>query len=100
MEIAELFEAKAAWKLYTEHPYGHGLMKTPVTKGEHLPDEDGDTHEFIGISADGKKVIVTKDGKNVEFSPSRFGGKILPANEKPEGPEFEKGKATDPKQWT
>ncbi len=98
-ELLALNEAKAGFKLYTEHPYGHGFMKTPVTKGEMLPTEDGDEMEFVGISADGSKVIVKYEGEQQEVEPSRVEGKILPAGQKPDGEGFEKGH-TDPKQWT
>lgn len=97
MKVAELFEAKAAFKLYTEHPYGHGLMKTSVAKGETLTTDDIEG-AFAGISADGKKVILKVDGENKEVSPEDVGGKILPADQKPGGEGFEKGR-TNPRKW-
>lgn len=98
MKVAELFEAKAMFKLYTEHPYGNGLMKTSVAKGEVLTSEKGDDGVFAGITADGKKVIIKVDGENREVSPEDVGGKILPADQKPGGEGFEKGR-TNPRKW-
>jgi hypothetical protein len=71
-KLAALTEAK----VFVQEPYGSGFDKKPVRKGEILPSEDGDEFEFVGVSADGKKLVVKRDGKNVEVSPAKFGAKI------------------------
>jgi len=54
------------FKLYTEHPYGNGYMLEPVTRGEHLHDEESDElMSFVGVSDDGK-VIGKVGGKTIE----------------------------------
>lgn len=71
------------FKLYTEHPYGNGYMLEPVTRGEHLHDEESDElMSFVGVSDDGK-VIGKVGGKTIEVDPERVGGKILPADQEP-----------------
>lgn len=40
-------------------------------------DVDGDENEFVGISSSGKKLIVKRDGKQLERPASIFGAKIV-----------------------
>lgn len=97
LELAGLLKEakadKAAFKLYCEDPYGGGLIQRPVFKGEMLTMADGDIAEFVGITADGKKVIVKDEdsGKQREVSPKKVDGKILAADAPVDGPEFLKG---------
>lgn len=90
MKLQELFEAKEGFKLYVQHPYGHGYDRTPVKVGEILPAEDDDHWEFVGITDDGKKVILKHDKTGEEkIEMAMFvDGKILPASEKPSGEGF------------
>lgn len=87
MKLADLFEDKEAFRLYTEHPYGHGFMSIPVRKGEVLPCEDGGEVKFLGITADGKKVRVHDETPEdiEEIDPKEVMGIILPASESVKG---------------
>lgn len=81
-ELLSLVEAKSGYKLYTEHPYGNGIMDTPVKKGEVLPCEDGSEVEFVGITDNGHLVIVLdrETGETEEITPEAVSGTILKAD--------------------
>lgn len=87
-EATKLLEAADTFKVYGQDPYGSGFIKKALKKGVMLPTEAGGEVEFLRASDDGKKVIVKVDGKEKTMAQGRLGVKILPATEKPSGPDW------------
>lgn len=83
------------FKFYVEDAYGHGLDPSSIDIGEMLSDEDGNDAEYLGITPDGKKVIVKMKGKKKEVDPEFVNGKIFPADKKPGGPGWAKASIGD-----
>lgn len=63
-------------KAFAPNPYGNGHDDTPIKKGEMLTGDDGDYVEFLGVSNDGKRIIVRKAGKTINVDPAEFDVKI------------------------
>lgn len=72
-EILRMNEAK----VFVQEPYGSGFNKEPVNKGEVLPDQDGNEAEFIGVSDDRKMLVMKRNNKRIEVSPTKFSAKIV-----------------------
>jgi hypothetical protein len=78
--IKQLSEASSKFDLHVMDPYGNGLDPEPVKVGEVIMDDDnnGDDVTFMGVTDDGKRVII-----QIEVSPDRVSGKIFPKGQGP-----------------
>jgi len=74
-ELLGLIESQE-FDVYAPHSYGSGFMDEPLDGGEYLTDEAGYDWEFISVTKDGKKLLISRNGKKEEVSPSKFGAEI------------------------
>lgn len=82
MKLNEIAAAK--FDVFVQEPYGSGWDPTPVERGEHLVDTDGNgDYEFEGVTPDGKQLIMSKGGKEYKMGRARFDALILPKGTKP-----------------
>lgn len=74
---------------FAPNAYGNGFDKSALVDGEVLTSSGGKHYAVVGISDDGKHLVVVKDDNSekpiyLHQDPKRFGVVILPKGQKPE----------------
>ena len=75
---------EGSFSAFYPNPYGNGLDPAPLEAGEEIMTSSGkEAHfTFVGITTDGKKVIVKDGCKTVEMAPAKFDIEIYPKGTK------------------
>jgi hypothetical protein len=84
MKLQELLKESQSYSAFIANSYANGFDDKPLEAGEMIITDDGNDAEFMGITPDGKKIIVKVSGCTPQkMNPADFGIKIVVSGQKP-----------------